>query len=260
MAAGYYDAEGVWIYGEGDNIALFSDLLNLGENSISDQFTADRSRITAVETSLGTRFAAASSTARDAHFGVPANDTQRLALQNSGAECIRTDLGYNESYYATYNSSTNPGGATPAGWYPATGATPNLAVITNTAQNLAATAAAITFGGSLIQDIENNVSFNKSTGTVTIAQPGLYRVTGAFTVNATTSGTKGIYIYKNGATYFSQALTTAVVTPLEISAVLKLVAGDTVNIYGYANVTTATVVGGSSYYTYMAVEYVSPAR
>jgi hypothetical protein len=48
--AGFYDANGVWQYGETDAIALFSDTLNKGMDSVSDAITADRTRLTALET------------------------------------------------------------------------------------------------------------------------------------------------------------------------------------------------------------------
>lgn len=49
MATGAYDANGIWNYGEDDNIALFSDTLNLLAESTSDGFTSDRSRISTLE-------------------------------------------------------------------------------------------------------------------------------------------------------------------------------------------------------------------
>ena len=49
MATGSYDANGIWQYGEDDNIALFSDLLNLATESTSDAFTDDRARIATLE-------------------------------------------------------------------------------------------------------------------------------------------------------------------------------------------------------------------
>lgn len=181
-----------------------------------------------------------------------------ITSPKQGMSAFNNATGCMETYYELYNSSTNPGGASVAGWYPVQGNLPKLSVITSTAQTLTSTAAAITFGGTLTQDIENNISFNKSTGTVTINQPGMYRVTGMFTVNATTSGSKVINIYKNGAGVLSQVVTTAVITPMEISTVLKLVSTDTINIYGSANVSTTTVVSGATYYTYMSVEYMGP--
>lgn len=120
MATGYYDANGIWQYGEDDNIALFSDLLNLGQDSTSDQFTNDRARIAFLEQSVeqASTFVASSAAARDSYWGVPANATQQLALQNKGARTVRTDLGITQQYFGAYNSSTNPGGHSDgAGWY-----------------------------------------------------------------------------------------------------------------------------------------------
>lgn len=49
MATGFYDANGIWNYGEDDNIALFSDTLNKLADSTSDAFTSDRSRLSTLE-------------------------------------------------------------------------------------------------------------------------------------------------------------------------------------------------------------------
>ena len=49
MATGSYDANGIWNYGEDDNIALFSDTLNLLAESTSDGFTDDRARLSTLE-------------------------------------------------------------------------------------------------------------------------------------------------------------------------------------------------------------------
>jgi hypothetical protein len=49
MATGSYDANGIWNYGEDDNIALFSDTLNMLAESTSDAFTDDRNRLSTLE-------------------------------------------------------------------------------------------------------------------------------------------------------------------------------------------------------------------
>lgn len=49
MATGFFDSNGIWNYGEDDNIALFSDTLNKLADSTSDAFTADRARISTLE-------------------------------------------------------------------------------------------------------------------------------------------------------------------------------------------------------------------
>ena len=49
MATGSYDSNGIWHYGEDDNIALFSDTLNKLAVSTSSGFTSDRSRLATLE-------------------------------------------------------------------------------------------------------------------------------------------------------------------------------------------------------------------
>lgn len=49
MATGFFDSNGIWNYGEDDNIALFSDTLNKLADSTSDAFTADRNRLSTLE-------------------------------------------------------------------------------------------------------------------------------------------------------------------------------------------------------------------
>lgn len=49
MAVGSYDANGIWQYGESDNISPFSTTLNKLAASTSSGFTADRARIATLE-------------------------------------------------------------------------------------------------------------------------------------------------------------------------------------------------------------------
>ncbi|WP_053205837.1 hypothetical protein [Jiangella muralis] len=54
MATGAYDSNGIWIFGEDDPAAPFSDLLNLGMESVSDEIANDRTRLDGLEL-LGAR-------------------------------------------------------------------------------------------------------------------------------------------------------------------------------------------------------------
>ena len=61
---------------------------------------------------------ALSDPARDAYYGTPATAATRRALQDSGALCIRPDLGGTQRYYAgPTDGGANPGGRSSAGWY-----------------------------------------------------------------------------------------------------------------------------------------------
>ena len=49
---GSLDAQGVWQYGEDDSETLASDMLNLGQASVSAQLVIDRARLTAAEADI----------------------------------------------------------------------------------------------------------------------------------------------------------------------------------------------------------------
>jgi hypothetical protein len=53
MATGAYDDQGIWIFGEDDPAAPFSDTLNLGMESVSDEIANDRVRLDALEAASG---------------------------------------------------------------------------------------------------------------------------------------------------------------------------------------------------------------
>lgn len=99
MATGAPDANGIWIYGEDDSQPTFSALLNKLGASTSTQVGTLRQ---------ASPIQVANATARNAAFPAPVQ----------GNTVFRNDLGVTEIYYEAYNSSTNPGGATSAGWYP----------------------------------------------------------------------------------------------------------------------------------------------
>ena len=73
--------------------------------------------------------------ARDAYWGVPGNETARRVLQGLGAQTVRPDKGWTEQYFATYDATTNPGGAAAAGWYPVSGRLPRVTLAKTSAQS-----------------------------------------------------------------------------------------------------------------------------
>jgi hypothetical protein len=85
MATGAYDANGIWQYGEDDDIALFSDLLNLGQESTSDAFTDDRARITLIE------------------------DTLDEAISPKGNALINADFYFNQRSFTSITADNNYG-------------------------------------------------------------------------------------------------------------------------------------------------------
>jgi hypothetical protein len=191
-----------------------------------------------VETrSMPAPYVASSSTARDTFFGVPSDETARLNLQNSGVQCFRSDKGWTEQYLSTYNSSTNPGGATPAGWYPFSGTLPAARLQKSTTQLTAASSAKTRVDFNVVQLDTSGMSVpNQYSLTAPVA--GLYQVNAKLCYQATGSTVFCFTtIFKNGSdmgtTYFED-----LVPPNgsqypypKVSALIPLAAGDYVGTY-----------------------------
>lgn len=99
-----------------------------------------------------------------------------------GITCIRTDKGWTETYYELYNSSTNPSGASVAGWYPVSGKLPRLKLyMIKTGIGGIATNKQYCFGGggnSYVEAPANNyadaMTFDSATGKITPSVLGRY--------------------------------------------------------------------------------------
>jgi hypothetical protein len=193
---------------------------------------------------------AASAAARDAYWGTPTLLADQLTLQNRGATTIRTDTGWTERYFAPYNATTNPGGATPVGWYPVSGNVPaGLAKRTATAvsagnaayANMSATAGWTTAGTGLLAG-----GMTYANGFV-IPVAGLYEVgwsilqgggasIGIVGIARNAPGTVGgnllyaIATMQNGGAYNASG-----------AGIVELAAGDLLTLWGYGNAAAWTI-------------------
>lgn len=147
---------------------------------------------------------AASSGARDAHWGTPANATQRLALQALGATTIRTDKGWSERYYAAQDdggTNANPGGMLTAGWYRtiaprhAEFAAASASVATNVVASVGALARTTA--------ASNDKTFATiATNVITVVEAGIYALDGSGDLPATPTGLYWIQVVSSaGGTY-----------------------------------------------------------
>lgn len=104
------------------------------------------------------------------------SDAERNAIYPTpvqGNAVNRPDKGWVEQYFAAYNATTNPAGATPSGWYPVSGATPLLSASrSNFTVNNGATVQFLSTGAS-IEQLSPGVSVSAA-GVITITQPGFY--------------------------------------------------------------------------------------
>lgn len=123
------------------------------------------------------------------------SDTERNTIFPSpvqGNSVMRPDKGWIEQYFQAYNATTNPSGATPAGWYPTMGATPGVVLYRapwgTTAgagvQNIFAT-------GTTTNYITPGITL-ASNGTLSFANPGVYNMTNEAAWPANTSGQRNL--------------------------------------------------------------------
>ena len=109
-----YDGNNIRRYQSTDLIAPGGKPEDLWNNLAADISTA----ITAAD---GSNVVKASAADRDTFWGTPGTTTTQRQLQDRGAHTVRTDKGWTERYYAAWNGTTNPAGASVAGWYPVHG-------------------------------------------------------------------------------------------------------------------------------------------
>jgi len=70
-----------------------------------------------------------------AALSIPSEVGRNLRFPNpvQGNRNYRADFGYTEAYFEAYHATTNPGGTTPAGWYPVSGNVPTC-ILTSTSK------------------------------------------------------------------------------------------------------------------------------
>ena len=203
---------------------------------------------------------AASAAARDGYWTVPANDTERLALQNRGATTIRTDKGWTEQYFAAWSAS-NPGGtrSTP-GWYP-TANGPAFQIYGATAQALVSGWQQLTTAfNSATPDINTGGGAWASNG-YTVPVSGLYRIdvsTSTGTVGAERVGAK---VNRNSTAEATNNLVQVFATSpngTAVSGLATLTGGDVIRAFVFATLASNTNTGlGSA--PRLALEYVGHA-
>jgi len=98
MAVGSYDANGIWQYGESDNISPFATTLNKLAASTSSGFTADRARIATLESgSLAALIPVAPTSVNNSGGSVAVNSIGRVSFTGVNSVSL------NGVFTATYN-------------------------------------------------------------------------------------------------------------------------------------------------------------
>lgn len=272
---GGVDSNGVYLYGESDNAAPVSDMLNLSASSISTQFTNDRARLTSLETTVASPnvYVAASATARDSKYGDPATLTaaQRKTLQDLGVTVYRTDLGIAERFLAVYNASTNPTGAVAYGYYPVDNTVLFAGKRSNTGLTIPTGAyTAVTFNTFYCAGSTSNtetIQINSATapGQFTVRKAGWYRLTGVVPMSgwsSTAGAARALAANRNNATYSTGTLIqaseggTAAPQVVTDTGTVLLAAGDVLRFFIFHDVGANATNNDTNF----SIEYLRPAN
>jgi len=156
-------------------------------------------------------------------FASSADRTTALPTPSQGMVSFLSDSGTVWKYYELYNASTNPGGATVAGWYPQGGD----AIFFGTASRSAVTATDYTIGAAsfLYTEVSDTLGWHSAvsnTDRITPNVAGLYRVTNNNNFGAGTTGYRRAVINVNGS-LISASATLALYAPgVSATAVVSL--------------------------------------
>jgi microcystin-dependent protein len=215
-------------------------------------------------------------TQRNSTFGIPANATEQVALANKNVSWFNTDLGWDESYFATFGMAgltTNKQlvtGSAP-GWYPV-GLGPVISVVPSSPQTMTTGATFTNWtqpGTGLGWRKGGAAYFTLASGVITCVRPGRYNVRVGLSCQQG-AGQAAAFMVKNGSTAPGNVLDQSVyVLHASFSTKVNMeanntpfVAGDTVRWYAASVGSASFGVGGSG--TDRAagefvVEYVGPS-
>ena len=180
-----------------------------------------------------------------------ADRTAKFPTPVQGNTVFRTDLGYSETYYGTYNDVSNPGGASPAGWYPSAGAQIYASVQkTSGFQTITTTASAIT-GLALGQQVGG---FTLASDRLKIPVSGVYDARVKVYGSGPNMGPINVGLTKDNNTPdlalgpFARLLRSspAVDEAREASGLFKFAANDNIGLGAFTVSTTGSVWGGAA--------------
>lgn len=181
---------------------------------LGDRVTSLERRIArtprAVDLSRITDLGRGSSVERDAYFGAPATDVERVALANRRVVWFNTDFGWEESYYAdsALAGLTTLGlvAGTPSGWYP-TGEGPVSVMYASGPQSVVASTYVTSWtawGAGRSYRRGGATWFTYDTGRVTCLNAGRYEAEAMVTQQAG-SGTTVTHLLRNANSIFARA-------------------------------------------------------
>jgi hypothetical protein len=156
-------------------------------------------------------------------FASSAARTSALSAPSQGMVSWLNDSGTAWQYYELYNVSTNPGGASAAGWYPISGAamffgTAGKTTVNNTVENVGAS-------GYLYTEIIDPLAWHSAatnTDRITPNVAGVYRVTASCQWASGATGNRRVRLTKNGVDTLQSRVSAAIALSNNLSHVVQM--------------------------------------
>lgn len=193
------------------------------------------------------------------------SDSERNTIYPSpvqGNTVVRPDKGWTEQYFATYNASTNPSGATPSGWYPASGAMPT-GVARRTTAALAVNNGSYTNISANAAWTPNNMGGITYTDGFIVPTAGIYQVEWSLIMVATMNGIAGIAVNAAGTPggdvlHAVGPITHNAASTGNGSALVTLAANDKLTLWAYGSGAAGNVATTANAATHWGVRWVRP--
>ena len=200
----------------------------------------------------------ANSTARDEVFPVPVQ----------GNAVWRMDRMWEERYFGLYNATTNPQGATVAGWYPTVGNLPRFKLARNATTGwTGATATWYSLNNNAVWDVQTDdksgTIYRDTTMKFYVTQPGLYQINAQLNSNATGA----LFAVKINSSAASSAGIDYAAVGAAVSSwcrpnivhKVKLLTGDYISFAHYGLGAHTYEVAGTTGTSYLEMQYIGPA-
>jgi len=167
-------------------------------------------------------------------FASSAARSAAITSPSQGMTTYLTDSNTYWQYFDAYNSSTNPGGAASAGWYPLPGSLAFHGYRDNLSLNIPnATFTKISF--NTFSNMGMTLDSTSTPSEITVPVAGFYKFTAASDRGgwSSTTGTyRYCYITKNGTTTAAALISTlGTVDTCKVGGVAKLAVGDVIRMY-----------------------------
>lgn len=228
-------SDGRWSPADSDDWDLTTDLA-----------TMQVSNMTATQAALASTVATLNESVKNGTPSV-ANQTERNTLFPTpvqGNRVFRRDLGDEEVYLGVYNATTNPGGASAAGWYPRT----RVFYVGRTGTQ-ALTAGQWNQLNTAVTQVRNDgLGTYSGAGGFVVTAPGTYEVSASVQLTTASSPT-GVQITKNGSADSAFVVAASILEGAAsrggqtVSNIVQMAAGDFFRVYVFTNVANSVATG-----------------